>query len=261
MSTHSTADAKLEGKAPRNYHPENIEGKAIVVTGGTTGIGRATARLLVERGARVLIYGRSEEDLQSALNEIRDAGEVHGIVADQSKQADIQRIFAKADTQLGGVDVLVNNAAVSAGSVLEYSYDEISYVVQTNVVGHIACTQEAVQRMKAKGSGHIVNVGSMSADVREPEIDIYVATKGAIQAFSESLRKTVNMMGIKVSLIEPGKVGTDMNSSSPEEQEQQQEAGEMLTAEDLAECVHYVLTQPARCDVVAVQIRPHGQGI
>ena len=255
MTTH------LEGKAPRNYHPENIEGKAAIVTGGTTGSGRATARLLAERGARVLIFGRDENDLQEALNELKQCGEVHGVQADQSRLEDVQRIFAEADTQLGGVDILVNNAAVSAGGIQESELEEIRYGLEANVLGYMACTKEAVTRMKAKGAGHIVCVGSLSADQREEENDVYVATKAAIQAFSESLRKGINPLGIKVSLIEPGRVGTDMPSESPEEQAQKQQRGEMLKAEDIAEAVHYCLTQPARCDVIVVQIRPHLQSI
>lgn len=250
-----------EGKAPRNYHPENIEGKAAIVTGGTTGIGRATAKLLAERGARVLIYGRDENDLQEALNELQQCGEVHGLSADQSRLEEVQRIFAEADAKLGGVDILVNNAAISAGGVLDSELEEIRYGLEANILGYMACTKEAATRMKAKGAGHIVCVGSLSADQREEENDVYVATKAAIQAFSESLRKAINPQGVKVSLIEPGSVGTDMPKDSPEEQAQKQQRGEMLQAQDIAEAVHYCLTQPARCDVIVVQIRPHLQSI
>jgi len=262
-----------EGKAPHNYHPENIAGKTAIVTGGTTGIGRAIAKLLVERGARVLIFGRDENALQEALNELQANGEAHGLTADQSNLEDVRRIFAEADAKLGSLDILVNNAAITAGSVLENSLDEIAYGVNTNLVGYLACAREAIERMKNKPAiqreneieikGHIINVGSLSAESREAESDVYVATKAAIQAFSESLRKGVNSEGIKVSLIEPGLVLSDMilENTSPEEATQKQHQGEMLWEEDIAEAVHYVLTQPARCDVIGVQIRPHCQPV
>lgn len=114
--------------------------------------------------------------------------------------------------------------------------------------------------MKAAGSGHIVNIGSMSADVRETGSSAYVATKAGIQGFSEALRKEVNAHGIKVTLIEPGAVGSDMQ---PEKETHAAKAvsGDMLKAEDIAACVRYCLTQPSRCDVVAVSIRPHHQEI
>jgi NADP-dependent 3-hydroxy acid dehydrogenase YdfG len=125
------------------------------------------------------------------------------------------------------------------------------------------CCKQAIERMKAKGEGHIVNIGSMSDTVREEGSDVYVATKSAINGFSEALRKQINEQGIKVSLIEPGLVGTDMTVEQvpAEEQEEKIEKMEMLRAEDIAECVHYTLIQPKRCDVVQVQIRPHKQPI
>jgi NADP-dependent 3-hydroxy acid dehydrogenase YdfG len=88
---------------------------------------------------------------------------------------------------------------------------------------------------------------------------VYVATKSAIQGLAESLRKEVNGDGIKISLVEPGAVGSDMQETTSEEERQKQQTGEMLRAEDIAVCVHYILTQPLRCDVVSVQIRPHLQ--
>ena len=245
----------------------SLIGKAVVITGGTTGIGRAAAALLVAQGARVLIFGREEQALQEALSDIggqaQSGGEIHGLTADQSKHEDVARVFAEADQRLGGVDILVNNAAQAAGSILDSDYAEWAFVVQTNVLGYMACCREAVDRMKARGGGHIVNVGSLSAKIREEGSDVYVATKAAIEGFSESLRKQVNGQGVKVTLIEPGLVGTDMTASNtpPPEQPQKEQEGQMLTAEDLARSVLYALQQPARCDVILIQIRPHGQAI
>ena len=125
----------------------------------------------------------------------------------------------------------------------------------------MAMAHEAIERMKARGQGHIVNIGSMSADVREKGSSVYVTTKAAIQGFSEAFRKEVNPLGIKVTLIEPGSVGTDMQPESPAEQRQKEEKMEMLKAEDIAACVLYTITQPKRCDVVTLQIHPHHQDI
>jgi len=250
------------------YEPRSLAGKSIVVTGGTTGIGRSTAQRLVADGANVLIFGRHEQELQDALKDIQSAangsnGKVHGMTADTSKPEDVDRVFQEADQKLGGVDILVNNAALAAHSILDTEFDEIQYVVQTNLLGYMNCCKHAIERMKAKGEGHIVNVGSMSDTVREKGSDVYVATKSAINGFSETLRKEVNEQGIKVSLIEPGLVGTDMTTEQvpAEEQAEKIEKMEMLKAEDIAECVHYTLIQPKRCDVVQVQIRPHKQPI
>lgn len=238
----------------------SLRGKAVVVTGGTTGIGRATARLIASRGARVLVFGRHEAELQDALSEIRSAGgKVHGLTADQSRVDDVRRVFAEADDALGGVDVLINNAAVDYGPLQDHDLDDIHYVVSANLVGYLACAHQAVRRMEGRGGGHIVNIGSMSADLREEENSVYVATKAAIQAFSESLRKTVNPKGVKVTLIEPGKVATDMVGIGAEQKEDRIEDLEMLRPEDIAGCVLHCLEQPARLEIVSMQIRPHLQ--
>ena len=247
------------------YSPANLKNKAILITGGTTGIGRATANLLASLGARVMIYGRDANALKDALRDIKavaqDANQVFGLTADQSEPDAVRRVFQEVDDKLGGLDILINNAAEGGESITETDYDEWRYVVETNLLGYMQCAREAVDRMKPNGRGHIVNIGSMSAKSRGKGSDIYVATKSAIQGFSESLGKQISEDGIKVTLIEPGLVGTDMTASKtpPEEQPAKIAAGEMLKAEDLAQSVLYTLIQPARCDVIHLRIRPHKQ--
>ncbi|MGA0557935.1 SDR family oxidoreductase [Larkinella sp. VNQ87] len=239
---------------------ETLEGKRIVITGGTTGIGRAIALLLGSSGAHIFTFGRHQEQLDETLTAIRQAGGlVDGTVADSASGDDIRRVFQEADEKLGGLDILINCAALAAGSLSEMEDADWRYVLQTNLGGYLAATKEALSRLQPQKRGHIVLVGSMSADVREEGSSVYVATKAAIQGFAESLRKEVNPDGIKVSLVEPGAVGSDMQNTAPDEERAKQKTGEMLKAEDIAVCVYYILTQPLRCDVVAVQIRPHLQ--
>jgi NADP-dependent 3-hydroxy acid dehydrogenase YdfG len=241
--------------------PEELAGKAAIVTGGTTGIGRATAIRLALLGTKVLICGRHQQELDDAMADLRKVGsQVHGMTADLSRREDVARVFGEADRLFGRLDVLVNNAALAAGGIGEEAEGDWEYVVRTNLVGYMACTRQALDRMGAAGSGHIVNIGSMSADVREEGSSVYVATKSAIQGFSESLRKEVNKKGVKVTLIEPGSVGTDMQPHK-EEHAAKAESGEMLKAEDIADCVVFCLTRPARCDVVTLAVRPHAQAI
>jgi NADP-dependent 3-hydroxy acid dehydrogenase YdfG len=245
-----------------DYQPEPVADKSILITGGTTGIGRATAILLAAQGARVMIFGRHEQELKEALKDIEaTGGEVKGLTADAANPEDIQRVFKEFDRKIGNLDILINNAALGYNSIMEGNYQEWQYILQTNLLGYMAMTHEAIERMKKNGWGHIVNIGSMSADVREKNSSVYVATKSGIEGFSEALRKEVNPLGIKVTLIEPGAVGTDMQPQSPEEQRQLIEKMEMLKAEDIAACVLYTITQPKRCDVVMLQIRPHLQSI
>jgi len=238
-----------------------VKGKGVLVTGGTTGIGRATTLLLAAQGARVFTFGRHKKELKEAMRDFQEAGEVFGTIADTARIAEVRRVFREAQEKIGRIDILINNAALAAQGVTDTKVEESEYVVQTNLLGYIACAQEAVGRMKKQKAGHIVNVGSMSADVREKGSSVYVATKSGIQGFSEALRKEVNEFGVKVTLIEPGAVGTDMQPVSVPKQRKKEAAGEMLTAEDIARCIHFCLTQPSRCDVVSMQVRPHRQEI
>lgn len=233
-----------------------VGGKAVVITGGTTGIGKSVAKLLAQKGAKVLIFGRHEKELNEALRELQQFGEVHGLTADQSREEDINRVFHAADGKLGGVDILINNAAVEGGQVTELTLQEMEYTLKANLLGYMICCRMALQRMRRKHDGHIVNVGSMSADLREPTNGVYVATKAGIQGFTESLRKDINKEGIRVTLIEPGAVDTPLQTKPEAEKRQMIENLEMLEPNDIAEAVLYCLTQPKRCDVVSMQVRP-----
>lgn len=249
----SSSDATLIGQ---------LEGQRILITGGTTGIGRTTALLLAGLGAKVLLFGRHQQELDDIMEDSRNRNlgqNIQGFIADVSREDDIKKIFAEVDNSLQGLDILINNAAVSYQSIAEGSYADWQYVVNTNLLGYMACAHEAANRMIEQGTGHIVNIGSLSAKVRENGSSVYVATKAGIQGFSEALRKELNPLGIKVSLIEPGAVGTDMQSNAPGEQQQKEQEQEMLKAEDIAAAIVYVLSQPMRCDVISLQIRPHLQ--
>jgi NADP-dependent 3-hydroxy acid dehydrogenase YdfG len=245
-----------------NYFGQNIKDKRIVVTGGTTGIGKAIADVLVSLGGRVVIFGRDHEDFKNAVADIKKQfpdSEVYGTPADVTKKEDIDKIFEIVDSELGGIDILINNAALAAPGITEQTYDEYKYIIDTNITGYLAFAQEAASRMKDQKSGHIINIGSMSAESRNPESTIYVATKTAIRGFSTSMRKELNPLGIKVSLIEPGAVTSDMQPDPKEVQHEKVDKLEMLEAYDIAMSTLFCLSQPKRCDIVSMQIRPHLQ--
>lgn len=246
-------------------------GRAVVLSGGTSGVGRATARRLVSEGARLLAFGRDKEVLPEVVDEIRagaaKGGEAYCVAADATDPESIRRVFREADERLGGVDVLVCCAALPANSIIEgdlaSSYQQWLEVIQTNLLGYLACCREAIDRMRRRGGGHIVLIGSLSAHVRETGSDIYVATKSGLQGFAESLRKHINGENIKITLIEPGLVATHMSADQVplEQQSEKVAAGDMLRPEDVAGAVLYALTQPPQSDVIGIQIRPRNQVI
>jgi NADP-dependent 3-hydroxy acid dehydrogenase YdfG len=239
---------------------EDVRDKSVLVTGGTTGIGRATALLLASKGARVATFGKDPATLQEATEEFRRFGaDIYAVAADAWKPDDLQRVFGEVDSRFGKLDVLVNNAALPAKGIMDGTYGDWQYVVQTNLLGYMACARYAADRMKASGGGDIVFVGSMSAHVREKGSSVYVATKAGVEGFCEALRKEVNELGIRVSLIEPGAVGTNLRVDTREDEVRQEREHKMLMAEDVAQCVLYCLTQPRRVDVVEVRIKPRLQ--
>lgn len=240
--------------------PQSVSGKSCLVTGGTTGLGRAIAMLLVARGARVLIFGRHEKELNDALTDIRrvGGGEVFGMIADASKREEADKVFQELDRQLGGLDILVSNAGLAASSVTDTDYDEWRTVIDTNLTAYLLFSKYALERMTPKKEGHLVFIGSMSAENRSKGSDVYVATKSGVRGFSQSLAKVVNEKGIRVTLIEPGLVGAEMTEEKvPKDQQAQQERElKILRAEEIAQAVLYVLEQPKRCNVGLLQIRP-----
>lgn len=244
-----------------NYFGQNIDRRRIVITGGTTGIGKATAVLLASLGGHIFIFGRDKDDFDRAIDDIKAQaeGEVYGVTADITRKEDIELIWNEIDNTLGGIDILINNAAVPADGIIDEEYENIKYILETNILGYIAFTKQAVSRMKIQQRGHIVTIGSMSAETHEETGTVYVATKSAIRGFSAALRKEINELGIKVSHIEPGAVTSDMQPAPKDEQRENVKNMEMLEAEDIAMSILFCLSQPKRCDVVAMQVRPHLQ--
>ncbi|MFA4996359.1 MAG: SDR family oxidoreductase [Patescibacteria group bacterium] len=235
-----------------------IKGKNILISGGTTGIGRATAKLLVNYGANVMIFGRDKNHLDDAIFDIENKnGKIFGVTADVSDKNQVKEVFKKFEETYGDIDVLINNASLPARSILDCQSNKWQYIVNVNILGYLYCSSEAVNRMIKGNGGHLINIGSLSSVLREEGADIYVATKSAVEGFSDSLRKQIGKYEIKVSLIEPGSVGTNLITHNSKEQEILQKESKMLKAEDVAEAILFCLTRPKRCDIIELKIRPH----
>ena len=237
----------------------DLNGKRILVTGGTTGIGRATGAQLAAEGARILTFGRHEAELNDSLENARKAGgDVQGLTADVATAEGVAQVFAAVDEKLGGLDILVNNAGVSIKPVQEMSDEDWRYGVETDFVGYLACARAAIERMKTSG-GHIVFVGSVSAEFLSPGTSTYAAAKAGIHAYAEILRKEVAKQNIKVTLIEPGLVSADLQGFPVEKQREMIEQNKMLMAEELADTIVFSLTRSARTDVVSLRVEPRLQ--
>lgn len=232
----------------------SLEGRRAVVTGGTTGIGRAIAVLLASEGVRVFVCGRTPEHLDDALERIREVGEGDGITVDLSRRDDVDRFFKAADAYLGSLDIAVINAAIPADALADTSEDDLYYQTATDLTAYLSCTREAVRRMRA--GADVILIGSMSAVSRSPGSSVYVAAKAGIQGFAQALRKELAEKDIKVGLIEPGFTGADFQYPEfpPEKQVELISQHKMLRAEDIAVATHFMLRQPRRAAVSMMRV-------
>lgn len=231
-----------------------LKGRRAIITGGTTGIGRAIAVLLASEGAKVFICGRDEDHLADALERIREVGEGDGVSVDLAEAEGVRRFYEAADTFLGGLDIAVINAAVAAEALGETGEADTAYQIAVDFTAYLTTTREAILRMKA--GSDIVLIGSMSAVSRRGGSSIYVAAKSGIQGFAPSLRKELAEKDIKVGLVEPGFTGADFQYPDfpPEKQRALIHEDKMLRAEDIAVAVQFMLRQPRRCAVSHMRV-------
>lgn len=237
----------------------SLKGRKAIITGGTTGIGRAIAVLLASEGAQVFVCGREPQHLKDALERIREVGEGDGVNLDLGDSDGIDRFIAASKEYFGDFDVVILNAAIPAQGVTTMSAEEVRYAIAVDFTAYIAGAHAAVEVLKDHGD--IVFIGSMSAHVLGGDSSVYSGIKAGIQGFAEALRKELGSKGIKVGVIEPGKTGADFQyqSFTAEEQAEQINKEWMLRAEDIAVAAHFLLTQPRRSVVQQITIAPRTQ--
>lgn len=205
------------------------KGKVAIVTGGNRGIGRGIAEALAKEGLVVALTARRLEEAERAAMEI---GSARGYACDVRRHADVRALFEAVERELGGVDVLVNNAGVGFfGPVETMSLDDWHAVIETNVNGVFYCTKEALPRMRARGGGYVFNVSSLAGRNAFPGGGAYCASKHALNGFSEVLFQEVRHDGIRVTYLMPGSVATDFGRGAAEKQDwalQPADVGEMV---------------------------------
>jgi NADP-dependent 3-hydroxy acid dehydrogenase YdfG/AcrR family transcriptional regulator len=196
---------------------DNIKGKVAIVTGASSGLGESTARHLAARGAKVVLAARRTDRLEKVVAEIREAGgEAIAVATDVAKRADLEALAAATVEAFGRIDVLVNNAGVMPLSPIDkLKVDEWDRTIDVNIKGVLYGIAAVLPRMQAQGSGHIVNVASIAGiKVFTPIGTVYSATKYAVRAISEGLRVEVGNTGIRVTIVSPGAVESELKFGS-----------------------------------------------
>ena len=236
-------------------------GKTAVVTGASSGIGEATARLLAQKGCNVALAARREDRLRDLAAELGEGA--LAVPTDVTDPAACEALVSRAVERFGSVDLLVANAGLGFyGSIPDGDPEDWRRMFEVNVLGVLYATRAAVRHMLERGSGDIVIVSSL-AGRRVPTADgtVYAATKHALTAVAEGLRMDVSARGVRVVNVEPGLVRTEFPESTSQRAEQFYAEKEYspIEAEDVATAVVYAVGQPRRVSISEIIVRPTEQ--
>ena len=241
-----------------------IEGKVVAITGASSGIGRATARLLAERGARVVLGARRRDALAAVADDIAAAGgSVAYRVTDVTHRPDLEALVALAVESGGRLDVIVNNAGIGPISRFDaLRVEDWDAMIDVNLRGTLYGIAAALPVFQRQRSGHVINVVSTAGLQILPTMGVYAATKNAVRTASEALRQEAGPH-LRVTEVSPGMITTDFASSmtDPEVKEaiEKRTAALAISPEVIARGIAYAIEQPSEVDIGSIVIRPTAQ--
>ena len=245
---------------------QSLAGRTALISGASSGFGEAIALSLAEAGAKVALSARREDRLQALKKTIEGKGGVaEVIVADFSKEAEAAGAVHKAEKAFGQLDILINNAGVMyLEPVVEADLKRWRHMLELNVLGLIAASQAALPGMQARRDGHIVNISSTAGRIANPNGGGYSASKFAVVAFTEALRKEVYKDNIRLTVIEPGVAETELRDHIGHEGAQKAvnewaKSLRQLQASDIANAVLYAVSQPDYVCINEILMRPTDQ--
>jgi NADP-dependent 3-hydroxy acid dehydrogenase YdfG len=245
----------------------SLDGRRIAITGASSGIGEATAELLAAEGAAVAVGARREDRLADLVERITSAGgTAHAIPVDVSDEPSAKSFVEGAAEQMGGLDGLVNNAGVMLLGPIDGADTETwRRMVDVNLLGLLYCTHAALPILREGGGGDIVNLSSVAGRIASAGSGVYNLTKWGVGAFSEALRQETGWAKIRVTIIEPGFVETELQGHNeiPAVREaiekMSEQIGKLLEAGDIARAIHYAMSQPEHVSVNEILVRPSNQ--
>jgi 3-oxoacyl-[acyl-carrier protein] reductase len=229
-----------------------LTGRSAVVTGATRGIGFAIARALADAGAAVAICGRDEKSVEDAVIRLTNGSErkVAGKVADVRESVGVAALFEWVEKETGGPDILVNNAGVGVmKSAAELTVQDWQQTIETNLSGAFYCSREALARMKNRGGGYIINIGSLAGKSAFKGGAAYNASKFGLDGLTEATMLDHRYDNVRVTHIMPGSVDTEFSGGMAR-------AEWKIAPEDIGEIVLMLLRMPERTLVSRIEVRP-----
>jgi NADP-dependent 3-hydroxy acid dehydrogenase YdfG len=244
-----------------------LDGRRVAITGASSGIGAATAELLASQGAAVAVGARREDRLEELVERISSAGgTAHAIPVDVADEASAKAFVEGAAERLGGLDGLVNNAGVMLlGPIDGADTEHWRRMVDVNLLGLLYCTHAALPILREGGGGDIVNISSVAGRIASAGSGVYNMTKWGVGAFSEALRQETGWAKIRVTIVEPGFVDTELQGHNEIPivvetiDKMYKQIGKVLEAGDIANAIAYALSQPEHVSVNEILVRPTGQ--
>ncbi|WP_434114348.1 SDR family oxidoreductase [Paraburkholderia caffeinilytica] len=243
----------------------NIEGKVVVITGASSGLGEATARHLSLLGAKVVLGARRVDRIQALADDlVSKGGQAIALATDVTRHEDVKALVDAAVQAFGRIDVMINNAGLMPHSPLErLKIDDWNQTIDVNIKGVLYGIAAALPYMKQQKSGQIINVSSVAGRTVRPGSAVYAATKSAVLMLSEGLRQEVKPYDIRTTVISPGAVATELPNSvtEPDVAGQIQKFYEhfAIPAESFARAVAFAISQPPEVDVNEILFRPTRQ--
>jgi 3-hydroxy acid dehydrogenase/malonic semialdehyde reductase len=237
--------------------------KRALVTGGAGGVGRAIAARLLGEGVRIMLADRNADALERLAEDLGGADRAGIFAGDLSSATGVEALFEAVDRQLGGLDILIACAGVGSQPLMAFSDESWRDVIDSNLLSYVACTRKAIERIRQaeRGTGSIILLGSISVHIKAVGESVYNAAKGGVASFAETLRKELIPDEIRVTLIEPGAIGSAMQPFDEAERARRIAGQQLLPPAEVAEAILFAATRPRGVDCVTLRIEPMDQKI
>lgn len=239
--------------------------KIALITGATSGIGKATAERFAAEGIRLIICGRRKEQLAALKEQLRQHVDVHTLAFDVREKENVAQAIQGLPENFQQIDILINNAGNAHGldPIQEGSTADWDAMLDINVKGLLYVSKAVIPKMIARKSGHVINIGSTAGKEVYPNGNVYCASKHAVDAINQGMRMDLNAYGIRVGAVNPGLVQTAFSEvrfkGDVERAEKVYEGYTALQAEDIADIIHFVVTRPYHVNIADLVVFPTAQ--
>ena len=239
--------------------------KTALITGATSGIGRATARAFAQNNFKLVLCGRREDRLRNLQQELSQHTQIHTLLFDVRDKESVFKAFESLPPSFRDIDILVNNAGNAHGlsPIQSGDTDDWDAMIDINLKGLLYVSRAVIPGMVDRKSGHIINIGSIAGKEAYPNGNVYCATKFAVDALNQSMRMDLNPFGIRVGAINPGMVETEFSNvrfkGDSERAANVYKGLEALQPEDIADIIVFVVTRPYHVNIADLMVLPVAQ--